>query len=233
MNIKLYTIIICCVILIIILVILLIIKWSCKCDSYVNFVDENNKIIDINSIEKIEQDDAEKYIQSDCIVLELGGRYGTVSAIINRKINNPFNHVVVEPDKIVWSALEKNKMATNSRFHIIKGFISNKKLTLEGNGYGATQKEDDTSTIPSYTLNEIETQFNLKFNTLVADCEGCLESFLDENPSLYRDLKLILMEEDQVAKCNYKKIKQNLLKHSFKEVASSFKGIYRSVWIKT
>ena len=55
MNIKLYTIIIC-VILIIILAILLIIKWSCKCDSYVNFVDENNKIIDINSIEKVEQD---------------------------------------------------------------------------------------------------------------------------------------------------------------------------------
>ena len=205
MNIKLYTIIIC-VIFIIILVILLIIKWSCKCDSYVNFVDENNKIIDINSIEKDEQDDAEKYILSDCVVLELGARYGTVSAIINRKINNPFNHVVVEPDKIVWSALEKNKMATNSRFHIIKGFISNKKLTLEGNGYGATQKEDDASTIPSYTLTEIESQFNLKFNTLVADCEGCLESFLDENPSLYRDLKLILMEEDQVVKCNYKKI---------------------------
>lgn len=202
-------------------------------DTFVDFVDENGKVIDINSVEKVEQDDAEKYIQSDSVVLELGGRYGTVSAIINKKLSNPLNHVVVEPDQAVWASLEKNKAATQSKFHIIKGFISNKKLTLEGGGYGATQKEDAASTISSYTLAEIETKYKLKFNTLVADCEGCLESFLDENPSLYSDLRLLLIEEDQGHKCNYEKIKTNLRIHSFVEVASSFDAVYRSVWMKT
>lgn len=202
-------------------------------DTFVDFVDENGKVIDINAVEKVEQDDAEKYIQSDSVVLELGGRYGTVSAIINKKLKDPTNHVVVEPDKTVWASLEKNKAATHSKFHILKGFISNKKLTLEGGGYGATQKEDAASTIPSYTLSEIETEHELKFNTLVADCEGCLETFLDENPSLYSDLRLLLIEEDQGHKCNYEKIKTNLRIHSFVEVASSFDAVYRSVWMKT
>lgn len=202
-------------------------------DTFVDFLDENGKVIDINAVEKVEQDDAEKYIQSDSVVLELGGRYGTVSAIINKKLKDPTNHVVVEPDQTVWASLEKNKAATHSKFHILKGFISNKKLTLEGGGYGATQKEDAASTIPSYTLSEIETEHELKFNTLVADCEGCLETFLDENPSLYSDLRLLLIEEDQGHKCNYEKIKTNLRIHSFVEVASSFDAVYRSVWMKT
>ena len=77
-------------------------------DTFVDFVDENGKVIDINAVEKVEQDDAEKYIQSDSVVLELGGRYGTVSAIINKKLKDPTNHVVVEPDQTVWASLEKN-----------------------------------------------------------------------------------------------------------------------------
>ena len=33
---------------------------------------------------------------------------------------------------------------------------------------------------------------NLKFNVLVADCEG----FLEENPELYNELEMIIFEAD-------------------------------------
>lgn len=67
--------------------------------------DLNGNRIDINSIEKAEQDLAKKYILENDVVLELGARYGSVSCIINSKLNNKNNQVVVEPDERVWEAL--------------------------------------------------------------------------------------------------------------------------------
>ena len=44
-------------------------------------------------------------------------------------------------------------------------------------GYGSTFIYNESSKIPSYTLDQIKTKYNLKFNVLVADCEGFLEVF--------------------------------------------------------
>jgi CO/xanthine dehydrogenase FAD-binding subunit len=53
--------------------------------------------IDIEHIEK-------QYILENDIVLELG------ACVINSKLNNKKNQVVVEPNDRVWDALEKNKI---------------------------------------------------------------------------------------------------------------------------
>jgi len=197
------------------------------------FYDENYKLIDIESLEKSEQDLAHKYILPDDIVLELGARYGTVSCIINSKLNNKKNQVVVEPDDRVWSPLEGNRWRNNCDFHIVKGFISNTKINLTNkecyyNGYGATFIPDENSNILSYTLDEIKNQYNLTFNVLVADCEGFLEVFFDENPNIYKDLRLIMYEADYPEKCNYDKIKNNLINHNFSCIEEGF----QNVWIK-
>jgi hypothetical protein len=52
------------------------------------FIDLHGNYIDTEHIEKPEQDLAKKYIKKNDIVLELGARYGTVSCIINSKLNN-------------------------------------------------------------------------------------------------------------------------------------------------
>ena len=218
-------------VLFILLAVILLWISSNRYELFNNFVNENNTIIDTSVNETEEQDHAEKYIQADSVVLELGGRYGTVSAVINNKLSNRLNHVVVEPDQTVWNALEKNKINTGSQFHILRGFISNKRLSLEGDGYAITQKDDENSSIPSYTLDEIEKMYNLKFNTLVADCEGCLETFFDQNPLIYKDLNLILMEADYPNKCNYEKIKNNLRTYSFREISSN-DDAFHTVWVK-
>ena len=48
---------------------------------------EENKI-DIDHVEKTEQDLANEYILENDVVLELGARYGSVSCVINSKLNN-------------------------------------------------------------------------------------------------------------------------------------------------
>ena len=59
------------------------------------FIDENNNIVDNTIHETDEQRLADKYIKPTDVVLELGARYGTVSCIINKKINDPKNQVQI------------------------------------------------------------------------------------------------------------------------------------------
>lgn len=183
-------------------------------------------------VEIVEQIQANKYIEANCVVLELGARYGTVSCTINKKLSYPLNQVVVEPDKRVWNFLEENMIANGCNFHIIKGFISNTTMDLTNKdnwkGYGTTSIKSISSSIKSYTLDEVETMFDLKFNTLVADCEGFLEQFFDENPQLYEQLFLVMFEKDYGHKCNYNKIKENLRLHRFECIEVSVDG--HEVW---
>jgi FkbM family methyltransferase len=194
------------------------------------FYNENDEIINHTIFEADEQKLADKYIKNHHVVLELGARYGTVSYNINKNVRNSTNHVAVEPDSRVWGALEKNKQLYNSNYHIVKGFISNKSLGLANidSGYGTTTVIQENSDIPSYTLDYIQNYYNLNFNVLVADCEGFLEIFLDENPELYNNLRLIIYEADYPEKCNYSKIENILRSKEFVHVEKGF----QNVWIK-
>jgi len=198
-----------------------------------NIIDLHGKPVNIKKLEVKEQQLANKYILENDVVLELGARYGSVSCIINSKLNNKLNQVVVEPDDRVWDALEKNKNNNNCQFNIVKGFISNKKLDLTNldvcfGGYGATFVENNDTKIQSFSLDEVENKYNLKFNVLVADCEGFLEVFFDENPEFYDGLRLIIFEADYPQKCNYDKIKKTLSEKNFKKILEG----HQNVWIR-
>lgn len=177
--------------------------------------DQNGTPIDISVIEKPEQDLANQYIMANDVVFELGARYGSVSCAINSKLACKTNQVVVEPDERVWEALERNRETNQCEFHIIRGFVSNERLALTNledclGGYGATYVVRDDSQIPAYTMADINEKYNLRFNVLVADCEGFLERFFDENPSFYDALRLVIFEADYVEKCDYNKIRSAL-----------------------
>jgi FkbM family methyltransferase len=192
--------------------------------------DQRGKAIDITTVENREQDLAREYILEDDTVFELGARYGSVSCVINSMLKCKTNQVVVEPDNRVWDALERNKAANNCEFTIIKGFVSAKKMDLTAldccNGYGTTSVENVNSIIPSYTLAEIEEKYKLTFDVLVADCEGFLEQFFDENPTFCDGLRLLLFEADYDKKCNYQKIRTMLTSKGF---LAKFQG-HQNMW---
>ena len=84
------------------------------------------------------------------------------------------------------------------------------------------------SCLPNLVLDEIKNIYNLNFNVLVADCEGFLEVFFDENPEFYDKLRLIIFEADYAEKCNYDKIKNNLRKNNFKKLLEG----HQNVWVR-
>lgn len=176
--------------------------------------------------EKPEQIFAYKYIHEDDIVLELGARYGSVSCVINKRLKNKKNQLSVEPDSTVWKALENNIKINNCEIQLFKGIISKETYSLSLAGYGTTAVKTTSSNIQSLDLYEIEKIYNLKFNTLVADCEGFLESFLDEYPFLYDQLYKIIFEADYPDKCNYNKIRNILLDKGFKAFETGFQNVY-------
>jgi FkbM family methyltransferase len=195
--------------------------------------DQFGKIVDTERMEKNEQDLARKYIEPGDTVFELGARYGSVSCIINSKLNRKTNQVVVEPDERVWSALERNRGANNCEFHIVKGFVSNRPLGLTNldncfGGYGATFIDNTESKTPSYTLQEISDKYHLNFNVLVADCEGFLERFFDENPTFYDGLRLIIFEADYENKCNYGKIRNTLRSKGFVKLLEGHQNVWKN-----
>lgn len=172
------------------------------------------------------------YIQPDDIVLELGARYGSVSCIINKKLKNKKNQVSVEPDSTVLKALEKNKRENRCDFIIYKGIVSSNKYDLKLNGYGSTVditnsiSTMDTLTVDNISLSDLQLTTGLVFNVLVADCEGFLETFLNENKQLYNQLRLIIFECDRPDVCNYANIKSELIHHGFVCLEDGFQCVF-------
>lgn len=194
-------------------------------------LNEEGTQIDTTQFEWPEQLLANGMIRADDCVLELGARYGSVSCVINAKLKDKTKHVCVEPDERVWTVLENNKERNRCQFHILKGCISNTPRSLTNfsvfYGYGTSSYQDTTSTIPSYRLDEVKEMFGIKdFTALVADCEGCLEDFLNENLSLLDSLRILLFEQDYPEHCNYNKIFDILKEHDFIQKKSGLHTIW-------
>jgi len=52
------------------------------------------------------------------------------------------------------------------------------------------------------SLDEIKNKYGLQFNVLVADCEGFLERFFDENPELYNEMEKTITKYTDVTNFN-------------------------------
>uniref|UniRef100_A0A6C0JIK4 Methyltransferase FkbM domain-containing protein n=1 Tax=viral metagenome TaxID=1070528 RepID=A0A6C0JIK4_9ZZZZ len=221
--------------LILLLIITLIISFNKK-EGFIpeeldklTYYDENNNIIDHKNIERDEQEMAYEYIEPDDVVLELGGRYGTVSNVINHKLNNKTHHVVIEPDSIVIPALTKNKQ--QFQYYIENSYISNKNKKIVGDGYGKMMIDSD-ETNNKITYSEFKEKYPLKFNVIVADCEGCLPEFLDIMGDDLNNIKKIIFEADQPDMCDYNELIKKLISIGFEEKEKKFKDIHRYVYIK-
>ena len=194
------------------------------------FYDEDGKLIDTIRLETVEQNQADEYITEDCTVLELGARYGTVTCVINKKLKNPMNQVSVEPDNIVWKCLEKNIKDNGCNLHLIKGVISRTPLEIKqtpGEGYSNSTLKAQSSSLPNFTVEQVEEKYGLKFDTLVADCEGFLGDFFAENHHLYSQLKMVLFEKDSPWRCDYSIILKNLKDHGFVNLVTGFHEVWK------
>jgi len=194
-----------------------------------NFIyyDENNNKINHLEIEFDEQQMAIEYIEPTDIVLELGARYGTVSVIISKIVENNGKLVAVEPDPTVIKTLFDNQKRNNANFEILDKLISNtpKKIILEG--YSTRMIDTDINDGSYITYNDFKKLYPYKFNVLIADCEGCLSEFIDMLGDDLNNYNKIIFEADQSHLCNYDNIITKLHNSNFTLISKRFNGVDR------
>lgn len=169
-----------------------------------SFIDRNGDPVDV-LFEKEEQMLVKRYIPSDAVVLELGARYGTVSCVISDVLKDPTKHVAVEPDSSVIKALERNRTMNNGGFHIFNGVVSSKGYELQFidpkfdyHEYGTYTRVTENPTIENKSLSDLENAYSLRFDCVVADCEGFFYDFVKENREAIQNMRVLIYEQDGV-----------------------------------
>lgn len=169
----------------------------------------NNDIRGRIHIERPEQELIAKFLPTQCNVLEMGGESGTTSLIIDTILDPEYRskHVVVDPADSSIPKMERVKKIYGCNFKIAHGFIGKERKLHEELWEGCKNKK-------MFSLNELETLIDGKFDVLVVDCEGAFYNILNEFPQILDNAKLIIIEQDGPSNSN-NSIKQNLLNHNF------------------
>lgn len=121
-----------------------------------------------------------KYISQDACVLELGGCLGIISLLINKKLNNPQKHVVLEVDPKLIPFMEKIKADNDGQYKIENTFLSTSEdvqtvsihpTHIMGSHLG---KKHGFKTIEckGVTVSALEKKYNIIFDTIIMDIEG-------------------------------------------------------------
>ena len=157
-----------------------------------------------------------RYLNGHEKVLEIGGNIGRNSLVIASILKNSENLVTLESDPKISNQLTKNRDLNKMKFHIENSALSKRKLI---------QKKWDTKPseilIPGFkwvntiTLDELKSKYNIKFDTLVLDCEGAFYYILIDMPEILDNINLIIMENDYRVLEHKKYIDNILTKNHF------------------
>jgi len=200
--------------------------FNSPCDGKL-FIDNKNNKLNPLFWERPEQYFITKYVKSTDCVLELGGRYGVASYCIQNKLKNKKLHLVVEPDKSVIVALDKNIRNNSMECDVFNGVISLNKQGIVQSGLGTftynykDNEYDNGSDIEFNSLYSLE--LDTKFNTIVVDCEGCFIQFFKENMNyILENITTIIIEIDRI---KHNEILNILVNNNFKIVENYFNHI--------
>ena len=153
----------------------------------------------LDTYEKDERRFLKSHLDRDATVLELGACLGVVACITNKLLDNKNKHVVVEanPEMIEW--IERNRAENNGGFQVEHCMVTNQKenefyihdLIVGGSAMRKTPKK---VTVPGKTIEELEKDHRLKFDTLIMDIEGGEVQFIEENKEKLKQFRKIFME---------------------------------------
>jgi len=121
---------------------------------------------------------AKRFLNPSLPVIEFGGNIGVVSCVINKKLNNPEKHIVVEANPELIPYLERNRENNNCQFQVINYAVAHGVNEISFNladdilGSNAQVKTGRCVTVQAITLKSILEQTNFPICTLVCDIEG-------------------------------------------------------------
>jgi len=139
---------------------------------------------------------AVRYLKGNEKVLEIGGNIGRNSLIVASIIDNN-NFVTLESDTEISKQLIENRDLNNFSFIIENSALSKRKLIQKGWDTKPSEVlEDGYKEVNTIDYEQLLEKYNIKFDTLVLDCEGAFYYILMDMPEILNDIKLIIMEND-------------------------------------
>jgi len=159
-----------------------------------------------------------RYLSGNEKVLEIGSNIGRnsliISYILGEKNNN--NFVTLETDINIAQQLKENRDLNNMTFHIENSALSKRKLIQQGwDTIVSDILLDGYSNVNTITLEELNSKYNIKFDTLVLDCEGAFYYILMDMPEILNNINLIIMENDYRDITNKNYIDEILIQNNF------------------
>ena len=178
--------------------------------------------------EIVEQRLCYKYLNENDKVLEIGGNIGRVSMIISKILNNQKNLIVLESNSEIFSKLHDNYLENQKNFYILNYALSKRELfqinwktfTLEEKNQMSPEIQKEMEIVKYTDFNNIESKYNIQFNTLVLDCEGAFYYILKDDESILKNIKKIIIENDYSNFEQKSYVEKILKKYNFKVVES-------------
>lgn len=147
--------------------------------------------------EVIEQKMAAIFLTGNEKVLELGGNLGRNSLVISSILEDNKNLVTLESDSDIANQLKENRDNNKLHFNIESSALSKRKLIQHG--WNTTPSDvllDGYKWVQTVTFDELQSKYNIVFDTLVLDCEGAFYYILMDMPEILENINLIIVEND-------------------------------------
>ena len=138
-----------------------------------------------------------RYLTGKERVLEIGGNIGRNSLIIACLLNRQENLVTLESNLEIAAQLKENRDTNQLHFHVETSALSKRRLIQKGwDTLPSETLQEGFSWVNTMTLDEIQTKYQIVFDTLVLDCEGAFYYILMDMPEILANINLIIMEND-------------------------------------
>lgn len=119
-----------------------------------------------------------RYIRRDIPVVEFGGSMGVVSCLLNRRLKNPADHVVVEANPQILPTLFENRNRNHCNFEIVHGAAGgvgeSVRIYIGENALSssASAAERESVEVPALRLADILQSRGFSRCALMCDIEG-------------------------------------------------------------
>lgn len=136
-----------------------------------------------------------KHIDANDKILELGPNIGRSSIIANYKLKDKNQHLCVETIEDYCKDLKENRDLNNMKFQIFNGAISNTPL-YQSNWRCSSEYKEGYKKVNTKPLEYVLNKYKIKFDTIIADCEGCVVQLFKDNERFLNQIKKIILEHD-------------------------------------
>jgi FkbM family methyltransferase len=195
--------------------------------------------------ERPERDLLRRHLDPAGPVVEIGGGLGIVASVINRRLDHPERHVVVEANPGVLPAIETNRQLNGARFTLVHGALAYTGTVASlqlGDDILSTTLAHSSSAhlqVPALTLTALLDRFGWDACALVVDIEGAeVELVRNEIATLAERVSMIIMEDhpmwvdaetrramfDALEQAGFDRIEQCVHAHALKNRRSPGRG---------